>query len=716
MLLTTKATNKTAEASHEMAYAAYLASFTAEEKLYVVAAARSWQQDKRGTGFFQSVELNSFEDVIHSLGRGLVHDFILKGQREAAERSNEKVIQQHHVQATRNPPQRALSDLYQLWDKLGDAPTSDDGQRLDESFLHFGKGAEMETVWRWFEAQNPQFVVGEVMQGIRKTDEQAAKLPEVAELAVEKLKAGDKVDLRSCPFLKDHASAEFEYAVVESVERETPECVAVSYEVHGVVGYPVGCKLKISSETMGSRVLQQERQAPSGGHCEDCKWSARSGGGKCEGCLALDEAAEGRNPQVFEVTAYGFDARDDKTDDRVFWIHAVSEESVNEAIRGTGALLRGVVDSGLHVDFRLPNDLRSLRDRLMAIQVEMPETGRDSVKWKDIADDLYGAVDSLETQVHQMMGMFSDDDGEIQKALDEAGDATSAYKAARFVDRPPAGKSPKKRIMAVFQPQAWVNDHAMDIDHRTDVDVTDKVLSLPLDTIHRLADDDYDTDDLVDLQALGHNGPFYVEVSKQVCEFFGVAELSDVTEDMLASARQATVKAPQYQDEEVIGFDKDGCVMQWDGERGLSYNSGESLDEFGLHNLREHELTRVNVTRDTWLAAVAAQAAKHVATVEVAVPALDPKFASEPTYTAGMRVARMEQAVKAWNVADESDAVCAQPDEHAVVCMLADLRHYCDAHGMDFAQMDRHAYADYLEQKANDRHHETVTHAPLPGM
>lgn len=83
------------------------------------------------------------------------------------------------------------------------------------------------------------------------------KLPEVAELAVENLQVGDKVDLNSCPFLKERASADFEYAVVESVERETPACVAVSYQDHGVVGYPIGCKLKVSSETLADRKLQQ---------------------------------------------------------------------------------------------------------------------------------------------------------------------------------------------------------------------------------------------------------------------------------------------------------------------------------------------------------------------------------------------------------------------------------------------------------------------------
>ncbi|MDN7901457.1 DUF2591 family protein [Burkholderia cepacia] len=86
--------------------------------------------------------------------------------------------------------------------------------------------------------------------GIRLAD---GRLPEIAELAVENLQVGDKVDLNSCPFLKGSASADFEFAVVESVERETANCVVVSYEGHEVVGYPVGCKVKVSSATLGDR-------------------------------------------------------------------------------------------------------------------------------------------------------------------------------------------------------------------------------------------------------------------------------------------------------------------------------------------------------------------------------------------------------------------------------------------------------------------------------
>lgn len=86
--------------------------------------------------------------------------------------------------------------------------------------------------------------------GIRLAD---GKLPELTELGVESLRAGDKVDLTSCPFLKESASPDLEFAVVESVERETAGCVVVSYEDYQVVGYPVGCKLKVCSETLGHR-------------------------------------------------------------------------------------------------------------------------------------------------------------------------------------------------------------------------------------------------------------------------------------------------------------------------------------------------------------------------------------------------------------------------------------------------------------------------------
>lgn len=64
-----------------------------------------------------------------------------------------------------------------------------------------------------------------------------------------------------------------------------------------------------------------------------------------------------------------------------------------------------------------------------------PEIAPTHVNWKEVAGALYGAVDSLETQVNQMKGLFSDDDGLIQEALGEAGEATRCYLAASRASR-----------------------------------------------------------------------------------------------------------------------------------------------------------------------------------------------------------------------------------------------------------------------------------------
>ena len=62
---------------------------------------------------------------------------------------------------------------------------------------------------------------------------------------VQSIRVDDRVDLESCPYLKHHATAIWEYAVVGHVEQETPECVAIGYEGIDVVGYPTGTLLNV---------------------------------------------------------------------------------------------------------------------------------------------------------------------------------------------------------------------------------------------------------------------------------------------------------------------------------------------------------------------------------------------------------------------------------------------------------------------------------------
>ncbi|MBN3776890.1 hypothetical protein G3O06_04805 [Burkholderia sp. Ac-20345] len=64
-----------------------------------------------------------------------------------------------------------------------------------------------------------------------------------------------------------------------------------------------------------------------------------------------------------------------------------------------------------------------------------PEIASTKVNWKEVAGSLYGAVDSLEIQVNQMKGLFPDEDGLIQEALEEAGEATRSYLVASRASR-----------------------------------------------------------------------------------------------------------------------------------------------------------------------------------------------------------------------------------------------------------------------------------------
>lgn len=63
---------------------------------------------------------------------------------------------------------------------------------------------------------------------------------------VETIVVGDRVDLQSCPYLKDHPSAEFEYAQVTYVSDEG-SAIVIGYDGIDHVGYPKGTNLLVRS-------------------------------------------------------------------------------------------------------------------------------------------------------------------------------------------------------------------------------------------------------------------------------------------------------------------------------------------------------------------------------------------------------------------------------------------------------------------------------------
>lgn len=63
---------------------------------------------------------------------------------------------------------KTMPELLALWAKLGDVPVvyeGDDVFKIEEEFLHFSIGTLLGDIWHWFESQNPNFLVGEVMNG-----------------------------------------------------------------------------------------------------------------------------------------------------------------------------------------------------------------------------------------------------------------------------------------------------------------------------------------------------------------------------------------------------------------------------------------------------------------------------------------------------------------------------------------------------------------------
>lgn len=102
------------------------------------------------------------------------------------------------------------------------------------------------------------------------------------------------------------------------------------------------------------------------------------------------------------------------------------------------------------------------------------------------------------------------------------------------------------RIIGTFIKQAWGNQaiigHGIggnDVINlgQEPFDATRHVLEMALDEIQALVDQSRATDQ-VGLAHVQHSGPHDVLLTSAICEFFGTADLSSITEDMLRSKRE----------------------------------------------------------------------------------------------------------------------------------------------------------------------------------
>jgi hypothetical protein len=96
----------------------------------------------------------------------------------------------------------------------------------------------------------------------------------------------------------------------------------------------------------------------------------------------------------------------------------------------------------------------------------------------------------------------------------------------------------QRKILAMFVPEVDTpNGGIMPIfGKNVEIDVTERVLGLPLDEIKLLRDNQTETDELVEVERFGHNGPYYVRVEDAIERFFG-CRLDNISEAKLLAAR-----------------------------------------------------------------------------------------------------------------------------------------------------------------------------------
>ena len=84
-----------------------------------------------------------------------------------------------------------------------------------------------------------------------------------------------------------------------------------------------------------------------------------------------------------------------------------------------------------------------------------------------------------------------------------------------------------KKIIAIFHPQAWVNDYAIAVDPEgeREWDVTEEILKMRRKVAMAIRDDEYSSDCLRESEsapkwARDWSGPFWIEVEQAIADYF----------------------------------------------------------------------------------------------------------------------------------------------------------------------------------------------------
>lgn len=120
-----------------------------------------------------------------------------------------------------------------------------------------------------------------------------------------------------------------------------------------------------------------------------------------------------------------------------------------------------------------------------------------------------------------------------------------AERIALLVETKVSTQQPTKVILAYLWPQEYRDHDYRDLGGSYEIDVTNAVLGLSAEEIQNMEDDTDSTNDLVIAADFAFEGPHRVVVVEAICEYFGVAAITEVTQEAVDSARKLIAKLPE---------------------------------------------------------------------------------------------------------------------------------------------------------------------------
>lgn len=126
--------------------------------------------------------------------------------------------------------------------------------------------------------------------------------------------------------------------------------------------------------------------------------------------------------KTFEVTGCGFDGATDETDDRVFWVKALSHNEVRAALAGTKAGFHEIIGSETDIDFHLPVQADLLKGKLLEFEQQGRKMQGNVSNYTGLTQDLLNALATKHRMTPGAISVSSDGTKSVVLERDDVDD------------------------------------------------------------------------------------------------------------------------------------------------------------------------------------------------------------------------------------------------------------------------------------------------------